>query len=189
MDMYSFQNLLGWGSAIPGSDFTNHEEDIYVGYRYFDTFKREVAYPFGFGLSYTTFAFSKPSVRTDGNQVTVSITVKNTGEVAGKEVAQVYVTAPQGRLTKPAQELKAFAKTRELQPGESQTLTMQIPVRDLASFDEANSQWLTEAGTYAFRIGASSRDIRATATAKLGQYTEKVNNVMAPKAKLNLLKP
>jgi beta-glucosidase len=103
-------------------------------------------------------------------------------------VAQVYVAAPKGRLEKPAQELKAFAKTRELQPGESQTLTMTIPVRDLASFDEANSQWLTEAGIYTFRIGASSRDIRCTAETKLAEYTEKTTNALAPKQKLNLLK-
>ena len=103
-------------------------------------------------------------------------------------MAQVYVTAPKGSIEKPAQELKAFAKTRELQPGEQQTLTMQIPVRMLASFDEAGSQWLTEAGQYTFRIGASSRDIRCTATAKVGRYTEKTTNALAPKAKLNLLK-
>ena len=167
---------------------TPHHEDIYVGYRYFDTFNKEVAYPFGFGLSYTTFEFSKPKLKTSGKQVTVQVTVKNTGTVAGKEVAQVYVTAPKGQIEKPAQELKAFAKTRELQPGEQQTLTMQIPVRMLASFDEAGSQWLTEAGQYTFRIGASSRDIRCTATAKVGRYTEKTTNALAPKAKLNLLK-
>ena len=100
----------------------------------------------------------------------------------------MYVSAPKGSLVKPAQELKAFAKTRELQPGESQVLTMQLQCRDLASFDEAHSQWLTEAGTYTFRFGASSRDIRCTATAKLNEYTEAVNNVLAPKVKLNLLK-
>ena len=168
---------------------TPHHEDIYVGYRYFDTFQKDVAYPFGFGLSYTTFSLSKPVVKTKGKQaVEVSITVKNTGSVAGKEVAQVYVQAPKGRLEKPAQELKAFAKTRELQPGESQTLTMTIPVRDLASFDEAGSQWLTEAGTYTFRIGTSSRDIAATAQLKIAEYTEKTTNALAPKQALNLLK-
>ena len=122
-----------------------------MGYRFFDTFDKNVAYPFGFGLSYTTFQFSKPVARVKGNAVEVSITISNTGNIAGKEVAQVYVQAPKGRLEKPVQELKAFAKTRELNPGESQTLTMIIPVRDLASFDEAGSQWLTEAGTYTFR--------------------------------------
>ena len=123
----------------------------------------------------------------NGDNVAVTITVKNTGNVSGKEVVQVYVTAPDGQLQKPSQELKAFAKTRELQPGESQTLTMEIPVRMLASFDEQGSQWLTEAGDYTFRIGSSSRDIKATATAKVGQYTEKVSNALAPKAKLKLL--
>ena len=189
MDAYTFREMIGWGAQIPGRDYTNHDEDIYVGYRYFDTFKKDVAYPFGFGLSYTTFSLSKPVVKAKGKQaVEVSITVKNTGSVAGKEVAQVYVQAPKGRLEKPAQELKAFAKTRELQPGESQTLTMTIPVRDLASFDEAGSQWLTEAGTYTFRIGTSSRDIAATAQLKIAEYTEKTTNALAPKQALNLLK-
>ena len=188
LDDYTFQLMVANKMPVPGHAYTNHEEDIYVGYRYFDTFNREVAYPFGYGLSYTTFEMSKPVVKAKGDLVTVSITVKNTGTVSGKEVAQVYVTAPQGRLQKPAQELKAFAKTHELQPGESQTLTMTIPVRDLASFDEAGSQWLTEAGTYTFRIGASSRDIKATAQLKLAEYTEKTTNALALQQKLNLLK-
>ena len=187
-DDYSFKLMVGNKMPIPGHAYTNHEEDIYVGYRYFDTFGREVAYPFGFGLSYTTFEFSKPAVKSKGNAIEVSITVKNTGSVSGKEVAQVYVSAPEGKLEKPAQELKAFAKTRELQPGESQTLTMTIPVRDLASFDEAGNQWLTDAGLYQFRIGNSSRNILATASLKLKEYTAQTTNALAPNAKLNLLK-
>lgn len=189
LDAYTFREMIGWGAQIPGRDYTNHDEDIYVGYRYFDTFQKEVAYPFGYGLSYTTFAYSKPVVKAKGKEaVEVSITVQNTGSVSGKEIAQVYVKAPKGRLEKPAQELKAFAKTRELQPGESQTLTMTIPVRMLASFDEANSQWLTEAGTYTFCIGGNSRDIAATATLKIAEYTEKTSDALAPKQQLNLLK-
>ena len=189
IDDYTFKMMVGNKMQIPGHAYTNHEEDIYVGYRYFDTFNKNVAYPFGYGLSYTTFAFSKPVVKAKGKDaVEVSITVKNTGKVSGKEVAQVYVQAPEGKLEKPCQELKAFAKTRELQPGESQVLTMTIPVRDLASFDEAGSQWITEAGTYTFRIGNSSRDIAATATLKIAEYTEKTTNALAPKQKLNLLK-
>ena len=187
-DMYSYREMLGWGSGVQGEDFTNHEEDIYVGYRYFDTFQREVAYPFGFGLSYTTFAFSNVKAKADGNTVVVSVTVKNTGSVSGKEVAQVYVSAPKGRLEKPVRELKAFAKTRELTPGESQTLTMKVAVRDLASFDEAGSQWLAEAGPYVFAVGSSSRNLPVSATLKLGTYTEPVNNAMAPQQSLNLLK-
>ena len=188
IDYYSFKDMVANKRPIAGHTYTNHEEDIYVGYRYFDTFQKNVAYPFGFGLSYTTFEMTKPVVKAKGKDaVEVSITVKNTGSVAGKEVAQVYVQAPKGRLEKPVQELKGFAKTRSLQPGESQTLTIVIPVRDLASFDEAGSQWLTEAGTYTFRIGASSRDIQATASLKLNEYTEKTSNALAPQQKLRLL--
>ena len=187
-DMYSYKEMLGWGAPIQGEDFTNHEEDIYVGYRYFDTFQKPVAYPFGYGLSYTTFEFQKPVVKSSANGVTVSVTVKNTGSVSGKEVAQVYVTAPRKQLQKPVHELKAFAKTRELKPGESQTLTMQIATRDLASFDDTNSQWLAEAGSYTFHIGSSSRDLPLSVNIKLKQYTERVNNAMAPRQPLNLLK-
>ena len=189
IDNYSLMQMVGSNRPIPGHAYTNHEEDIYVGYRFFDTFNREVAYPFGFGLSYTTFEMSKPAVKAKGKDaVEVTVTIKNTGSFSGKEVAQVYVQAPKGKLEKPAQELKAFAKTRELKPGESQTLTMTIPVRDLASFDEAGSQWLTEAGTYTFRIGSSSRDIQASLPIALKEYTEKTTNALAPQQKLNLLK-
>ncbi len=188
MDFYTYQVTKGYVGQVAGYDYTNHDEDIYVGYRFFDSFDKNVAYPFGYGLSYTTFEYSKPAVKVSGDNITVSITVKNTGEVAGKEIAQVYVAAPQGTIEKPQHELKGFAKTRELRPGESQTLTIQMSKRDLASFDEANSRWITEAGQYTFEIGASSRDIRANVTASLPTYTEQVSNVLAPKEKLNLLK-
>ena len=177
-DMYSYREMQGWESGIPNESFVNHEEDIYVGYRYFDTFRKQVAYPFGFGLSYTTFEFSKPVVKVSGDMVSVSITVKNTGSVSGKEVAQVYVSAPKGQIEKPLHELKAFAKTRELKPGESQVLTMQIAKRDLASFYEDGSRWMAEAGVYTFCIGSSVCDIKATATAKLTEYTEPVNQAL-----------
>ena len=188
LDQYSKDIMRTYAGQVAGNDYTNHDEDIYVGYRFFDTFQREVAYPFGYGLSYTTFELSKPTVKARGNQVDIAVTVKNTGTVAGKQVAQVYVQAPAGKLEKPAQELKAFAKTRELKPGESQTLTMTIPVRHLASFDEAGSQWLTEAGTYTFRFGFSSRDIKATLPLALKEYTEKTTNALAPQQQLNLMK-
>ena len=188
MDFYTYQVTRGYTGQVAGYDYTNHDEDIYVGYRFFDSFDKNVAYPFGYGLSYTTFEYSKPAVKVSGDNITVSITVKNTGEVAGKETAQVYVAAPKGQLEKPTHELKGFAKTRELKPGESQTLTIQMAKRDLASFDEANSRWITEAGQYTFEIGASSRDIRGTAVANLTEYTEKVNNALAPKVKLEILR-
>ena len=188
-DMYTYKNMEGWGKGnIPGVDFSNHEEDIYVGYRYFDTFKKNVAYPFGFGLSYTTFEMGKPSVKANDKNIEVSVTVKNTGKVAGKQVAQVYVTAPKGAYEKPAKELKAFGKTRELKPGESQTLKMTLEKRDLASFDEANSQWKVDAGNYLFQVGTDVESIKGTATLKVAEYTEKTSSACAPNVQLNYLK-
>ena len=188
-DMYTYKNMEGWGKGnIPGVDFSNHEEDIYVGYRYFDTFKKNVAYPFGFGMSYTTFEMGKPSVKAKGNNIEVSVTIKNTGKVAGKQVAQVYVTAPKGAYEKPLKELKTFGKTRELKPGESQTLKMTLEKRDLASFDEANSQWKVDAGNYLFQVGTDVESIKGTATLKVAEYTEKTSNACAPNVQLNYLK-
>ena len=188
-DMYTYKNMEGWGKGnIPGVDFSNHEEDIYVGYRYFDTFKKDVAYPFGYGLSYTTFEMGKPSVKANGKNIEVSVTVKNTGKVAGKQVAQVYVTAPKGAYEKPAKELKAFGKTRELKPGESQTLKMTLEKRDLASFDEANSQWKVDAGNYLFQVGTDVENIKGIATLKVAEYTEKKSRACAPNVQLNYLK-
>lgn len=188
-DMYTYKNMEGWGKGnIPGVDFSNHEEDIYVGYRYFDTFKKDVAYPFGFGLSYTTFEMGKPSVKANGKNIEVSVTIKNTGKVAGKQVAQVYVTAPKGAYEKPAKELKTFGKTRELKPGESQTLKMTLEKRDLASFDEANSQWKVDAGNYLFQVGTDVESIKGTATLKVAEYTENTSRACAPNVLLNYLK-
>ena len=188
-DMYTYRNLENWTpNAIAGVDFVNHEEDIYVGYRYFDTFKRPVAYPFGYGLSYTTFEFGKPRVSFDQKTATVTVAVKNTGKVAGKQVAQVYVSAPKGTIEKPSKELKAFAKTRLLQPGESQTLTMKIATRDLASFDEAHSQWKAEKGNYLIQVGDNIENILGQVSISLrNDYTEAVSNVLAPKQPLKVL--
>ena len=188
LDFLTFQLLKADRRPVMGHDYTNHEEDIYVGYRYFDTFQKTVAYPFGFGLSYTTFEYSKPVVKVNGDKVDISVIVKNTGSVAGKEVVQVYVEAPKGQIEKPAKELKAFGKTRELQPGESETLTMQVERRYLVSFDEAGSQWLGEAGNYLFLFGANVSDIRCQATAKLSQYQEPVSHALAPRQPLSLMR-
>jgi len=148
-------------------DYTDYAEGLMVGYRYFTTQGKGVSYPFGYGLSYTTFAYSKPVVKVakDGT-VTASVTVTNTGSVAGKEAVQLYVSAPAGGLEKPACELKAFAKTRQLAPGESEVLTMTVDPYTLASFNPATSAWETAAGSYKVLFGASVADIRATAAFK-----------------------
>ena len=184
VDIYSFTSA---GGKMPGYHFTNHEEDIYVGYRYFDSFNKNVSYPFGYGLSYTTFAYSKPSVKKSGEEIEVSVTVKNTGKVAGKEVVQVYVSAPEGKMEKPAKELKAFGKTRELQPGESQTLRMSLQRRDLASFDEEQSAWVVDAGTYQFLIAASAADIRTSASLRVDAMKETTTNALKPQVELKRL--
>lgn len=149
-------------------DFTQYEEGIWVGYRYFDTYSKEVSYPFGFGLSYTQFAYGKPVVkaRKEGG-FTASVTVTNAGKTAGKEAVQVYVSAPAGGLEKPAKELKAFAKTGLLQPGESCVLTFDVSAYDLASFNETSDRWETAAGNYTVHFGASVSDIRESAVVRL----------------------
>lgn len=159
-------------------DYTVYKEGIYVGYRWFDTKGLDVSYPFGYGLSYTTFEFSNPVIVSGKKETKVTVDVKNVGDYAGKEVVQLYVTAPKGTLDKPAQELKAFAKTAELQPGESQTMTLVVKNEDLASFDEAQSAWVVDAGKYEFHIGASSRDIKATLAADIKGSVKKANNVL-----------
>ncbi len=182
----------GWGAqpaARKNVDYTLYEEGIYVGYRYFSTAGVEVSYPFGYGLSYTTFAYSKPVVKATADGFTATVTVTNTGKVAGKEAVQVYVTAPAGGLDKPALELKAFAKTKELAPGESQTLTMTVDNYGIASFNEANSAWEAPAGTYKVHFAASVADIRATVDYKLKKAQSwQVNNVLAPAEPINEIK-
>ena len=157
------------GNGNPGRkdiDYTNYAEGIWVGYRYFNTAGVEVSYPFGYGLSYTTFTYSKPSVKAKNGGFEASITVKNTGKVAGKEAVEIYVSAPDGGLVKPESELKSFGKTRMLQPGESQTLTFTVDAYTLASFNDQASEWQTAAGNYTVKFGASATDIRATAQFK-----------------------
>ena len=169
-------------------DYTEYNEGIYVGYRYFQSAGVPVSYPFGYGKSYTTFEYSKPVVKATDKGFTATITVKNTGAVAGKESVQLYVAAPAGGLEKPAFELKGFAKTKELAPGESQTLTIDVCKYTLASFNEANSAWETAAGTYKVMFGANAADIRGTAVYKLKKAESwKVNNVLAPAQPINEL--
>ena len=170
-------------------DFTNYEEDIYVGYRYFDSFNKPVAYPLGFGLSYTTFAYTDATAIVDGDAITVTVKVTNTGQRAGRNVVELFVAAPNSKkLNKPEKELRNYAKTRLLQPGESETITMKVSTADLASFNEKASAWKTDSGLYTFMICSSANDIEAKATAKIKAWTKKVNNVMKPNVKLNLLR-
>ena len=154
-------------TGLKDVDVTKYEEGIYVGYRWFDKQDLAVSYPFGYGLSYTKFEYSEPCVTNDGKTITATITVKNVGEVPGKEAVQLYVSAPAGELDKPVKELKAYGKTAELAPGASETLTLTFPTSELASFDEAAAAWKVDAGEYNFLFGASSRDIRCTATAEV----------------------
>jgi len=170
-------------------DFTNYEEDIYVGYRYFDSFEVPVSYPFGFGLSYTTFEYSDAKIADKGNAYEISVTVKNTGSLEGKEVVELYISAPDNKTAnKPAKELKAFAKTKVLKAGESEKVTLTVNAADLASFDEAASAWVIAEGEYQFLIGASSQDIKATLKAKAKAQQTKVNNALKPETQMNLLK-
>ncbi len=169
-------------------DFTNYEEDIYVGYRYFDSFDKPVAYPFGFGLSYTTFGYENMRVSENDGVYTVKVDVRNTGDYAGRNVVELFVAAPNSKkANKPVKELRNFAKTRLLQPGENETVTMTVSTADLASFNEKLSAWKTDAGLYTFMICSSASDVEAKATAKVKAYTHKVNNVLKPNVKLNLL--
>lgn len=169
-------------------DYACYAEDVYVGYRYFDSFDKAVSYPFGYGLSYTSFVYSNAAVKRDGSKVVVSVDVANNGKTSGKEVVELYVSAPDSKLmNKPAKELKAFAKTRVLAPGEHETLTMTFDSHDLASFDEQQSAWRVDAGRYQLLLGSSSRDIRQTLDLDVEVSVVKVNNVLATKQEFKRL--
>ncbi len=159
-------------------DICKYEEGIYVGYRWFDKQNMEVSYPFGYGLSYTAFEYSEPKVALEGNTVKASVTVKNIGEVPGKEVVQLYVSAPEGTLDKPVRELRAYAKTSELPAGQAERVELSFKVEDLASFDEAQSAWVVDAGTYDIQFASSSRDIRQRASLDVKGSKKKVANVL-----------
>lgn len=147
-------------SSINGQPkVAEYKEGIYVGYRYFDTFGIEPAYPFGFGLSYTDFSLGSAGVAAEGSKITVKATVKNMGQVySGKEVAQLYVSAPNGKLQKEYQSLVAFAKTQTLAPGQEQVVTLTFPMEAVASYWESDGCFVLEAGEYILRLGNSSRN-------------------------------
>ena len=145
--------------------YTEYQEGIYVGYRYFETFApHRVLYPFGYGLSYTEFAFSNPGLKKFDGTITVSLTVENTGSLPGKEVVQIYIKAPKGHLPKPEIELKGYGKTKLLQPGEKAEIFVEFCLKDLASFDELGllghrGAWMLEQGNYQIFAGKNIRDL------------------------------
>lgn len=159
-------------------DYTNYAEGIYVGYRWFDKQKLDVCYPFGYGLSYTTFEYSDATVSAADGVVTATVTVTNAGQAEAKEVVELYASAPGADMDKPAQELRAYAKTRSLKPGESQQIVLTFKEADLASFSEEKSAWVVEGGEYQLHIGASSRDIRAELALAVAASETKVNDVL-----------
>jgi len=185
---------------VPAEDFgtsqgVTYKEGIYVGYRYYDTFNVPVSYEFGYGLNYSTFEYSNLTLSKDTfdgeGTITVTVDVENTSEVPGKEVVQLYVGAPGVALHKPVKELKAFAKTKELQPGEKQTLTFELDARLLASFDEDIDAWVVEPGEYTVYAAASSKDIRLTATFEVEEeiVVEEVHDVLKPVVEIDELEP
>lgn len=165
-----------------------YEDGIYVGYRYYNTFKVDPAYEFGYGLSYTTFNYTnlKLSSAAFNGKLGVTCTVTNTGKLPGKEVAELYLTAPAVKLDKPAIELKAFAKTHLLKPGQSETINFEINPKDLASYDTQTEAWVAESGKYVVSIGASSKDIKLTAPFTLGKEitVEKDEKALTPQVSI-----
>ena len=179
----------GQKGNVKNVDYTDYEEDVYVGYRYFDSFDVPVSYPFGFGLSYTTFEYGDAKIAEKDDTYEVGITVKNTGNHEGKEVVELYVSAPDNKAAnKPVKELKAFAKTKSLKPGESETVTLTVKAADLASFDEDASAWVVAEGEYQFLVAASAQDIKATLKATVKGQQIKANNVLKPQTQMNLLR-
>lgn len=189
-DAAATKNWIGTPAENP-TDVT-YEEGIYVGYRYFNTFGVKPSYEFGYGLSYTSFDISdiKLSSTTFSNKMEITVTVKNTGKTAGKEVVQLYLSAPSKNTDKPTSELKAFAKTKELQAGESQTITLILNPKDLASFVTDKNAWIAEAGSYKVAIATSSLNVKQTVNFTLENETvvEKTNSSFALDTKFTDLK-
>jgi beta-glucosidase len=183
------QSLPAFMRKVPAE--VVYEEDIYVGYRYYNTFNVPVAYEFGYGLSYTSFQYNRLQLSSNEftDQINVTVTVSNSGDVAGREVIEIYLSSPAGKLEKPSEELVAFGKTVMLNPGQSQALTFIITKNDLASFDEATSSWIAEPGTYVIKTGPSSRNFKLTGSFSLGNeiVVKKVNKALVPEREINKL--
>ena len=163
-----------WEDYFPMEDFGDHNdtryrEGIYVGYRYFDSVGKKALYPFGYGLSYTTFEIGNVTAKANADKIIVTASVTNTGTCTGKEVVQVYVSAPEGKLDKPYQDLAGFAKTSALVPGASETVEVCFSMKDIASYDAEAAAWILEKGNYVIRVGNSSNNTRIAAMAVLDQ--------------------
>lgn len=172
--------------TVRNFDYTEYNDGIYVGYRYYTTKNVPVSFPFGYGLSYTTFKYGKPAVTTDAEgNITVKVSVKNTGKVAGKEVVQVYVAAPGKDMDKPARELKGFAKTGKLAPGESEDVEISIPYTSLASFNEKDSRWQVEDGQYRVMVACNAADAKplVATVEEQGKVTQTVQPCLLPEQK------
>lgn len=157
---------------LPGStastDSTRYEEGFFVGYRYYDTFQKPVSYPFGYGLSYTRFTYSNLDITDEGDTIRLSCLITNAGDKAGKEVAQVYVSAPDNGQKRPVKELKTFSKTKLLQPGETEKLTFILPKSDLTQYDETSNQWQLPEGIFRLFINSSANDCKLEGKIGLG---------------------
>lgn len=169
-----------------------YEEGIYVGYRYYNTFNVKPAFEFGYGLSYTNFTYSnlKLSSKNFNGKLTATVTITNTGKIAGKEVVELYISAPSKKIDKPSEELKGFAKTRLLQPNESQIITFTIDARSLASYDTKVAAWVAEAGKYTAKVGKSSMLIQQTNEFNLAKdmTVQQLSNQLVPQVSINELK-
>lgn len=165
-----------------GSEVEFYYEDVFVGYRYFDTFNADaIQYDFGYGLSYTTFDIDVTDVQADAKNISVTVDVTNTGSMAGKEVVQIYFSAPDGRILKPYQELIAYGKTDEIAPGETQTMTISFKTAEMSSYFEEDAAYVMEAGNYILRVGNSSRNTVPAAVITLDKdaVTEQLANKMS----------
>lgn len=172
---------------VPDIDYTDYTEDIYVGYRYYQTRNTAVSYPFGYGLSYTTFEVDAPRIRRVGDGWNVTVGVTNSGKCTGRYVVELYVSAPEGQLDKPVRELRAFAKTALLAPAESCTVEMRVAVDDLASFDQARSAWVVDAGDYRFEVADNAAAVLNSAVASVKRESVRpVQSSLAPKGALFL---
>ncbi len=188
MSSMDFKNMKEGDGSKKNWDYTNYEEDIFVGYRYFDSFGKEVSYPFGYGLSYTSFEYGTPSVEESEGTFTVKVDIKNAGKVAGREVVELYASYPDSKSTdKPEKELKAYGKTPLLQPGESCTVSLCVKSSDLASYNAEKAGWEVSEGNWKFLIGASSRDIRCSTDVAVKASFQQTNNLFAVQHPFNIL--